>query len=134
MLVQYSRPDVSGPKLSEFNVLDVDNPKLLHKMLAASLGILGEVKKERFLFLHDQTRIHLDKVEGLGTFLEFEVCLRPEQTVEEGTNIANELINVFDIKPEDLMTGAYMDELLNKWKWIWIYVKIMMFADTSKCN
>lgn len=114
MLVQYSRPDVSGPKLSQFNVLDVENPQLMHKMLAESLGVLGEVKKERYLFLHEQTRIHLDKVDGLGTFLELEVCLKPEQTVDEGTQIANDLMKVFEIKQEDLMTGAYMDELLSK--------------------
>lgn len=114
MLVQYARPDISGPKLSEFDVLDVTEPEKLDRMLTASLGIIGEVKKQRYLFLYEQTRIHLDKVEGLGTFLEFEVCLRPEQTIEEGTKIANDLMELFEIKEADLMTGAYMDELLQK--------------------
>lgn len=114
MLVQYARPDISGPKLSEFDVLDVTEPEKLDRMLTASLGIIGEVKKQRYLFLYEQTRIHLDKVEGLGTFLEFEVCLRPEQTIEEGTKIANDLMEFFEIKEADLMTGAYMDELLQK--------------------
>lgn len=114
MLVQYNRPDVSGPKLSEFDILDVVEPKKLDLMLTNSLGILGEVKKSRYLFLLEQTRIHLDKVEGLGTFLEFEVCLRPEQTIEDGTRIANDLMGTFKIKESDLMTGAYMDELLQK--------------------
>lgn len=112
MLVQYARPDVSGPKLSEFDVLDIAEPKKLHRMLTNSLGVLGEVKKHRHLFLHKQSRIHLDKVDGLGTFLEFEVCLKPEQTVEDGTAIADDLIKLFEIKETDLMTGAYMDELL----------------------
>lgn len=114
MLVQYHRPDISGPKLSEFNVLEIAEPKLLLNMLESSLGILGEVKKTRFLFLHDQTRIHLDKVDGLGTFLEFEVCLRPDETVEHGTAIANKLMEIFQIKENDLLTQAYMDELLQK--------------------
>lgn len=114
MLVQYARPDVSGPKLSEFDVLDVVEPEKLDRMLTNSLGVIGEVKKTRYLFLHEQTRIHLDKVDGLGTFLEFEVCLKPEQTIEDGTKIANDLMKLFEINESDLMTGAYMDELLQK--------------------
>lgn len=115
-LVQYNRPDITGPKLSEFNILETDNPKMLHKILEESVGILGEVKKERWLFLYEQTRIHLDKVDGLGTFLEFEVCLRPSQTIEDGKIIADKLTELFQICPKDLMAGAYLDELLPKLK------------------
>lgn len=114
MLVQYNRSDVAGPKLSQFDVLVTNEPEKLDRMLRTSLGVLGEVKKDRLLFVYEQTRIHLDKVDGLGTFMEFEVCLRPEQTTDDGTEIANKLIQVFGIKDEELMTGAYMDELLQK--------------------
>lgn len=116
MLVQYNRPDISGPKLSEFHVIDVAEPKKLQQMLESSLGILGEVKKARHLFIHDQTRIHLDNVDGLGTFLEFEVCLTPDQTVDHGKSIANELMKLFEIEEGDLLTSAYMDKLLEKQK------------------
>lgn len=114
MLVQYNRPDVIGPKLSEFNILETDDPKMLHKILEQSVGVLGEVKKERWLFLYEQTRIHLDKVDGLGTFLEFEVCLRPSQTIDDGKIIADKLTELFHIRSNDLMAGAYLDELLPK--------------------
>lgn len=114
MLIHYARPDISGPKLSEFDVLNVDEPDKLDRMLTNGLGAVGEVKKVRYLFLHEQTRIHLDKVNDLGTFLEFEVCLKPEQTIDDGTKIANELMKQFEIAESDLMTGAYMDELSQK--------------------
>lgn len=113
-LVQYSRPDVAGPKLSQFDVLPVAEPDVLNRMLTASLGVKGEVRKVRHLFLHGQTRVHLDRVAGLGNYLEFEVCLRPEQTVEEGTQIAQELRTVFDIQDGDLLQGAYLDDLQKK--------------------
>lgn len=113
-LIQYARPDVSGPKLCEFDVFAVDEHEKLDRMLLNSLGVLGEVKKIRYLFWFEQTKIHLDKVNGLGSFLEFEVRLRPEQTIEDGTQIATQLMKHFQIEESDLITGAYMDELLSK--------------------
>ena len=37
------------------------------------MGIKGEGKKERYLAMYEQTRIHIDTVEGLGNFMELEV-------------------------------------------------------------
>lgn len=45
----------------------------LRDILTISNGILGVVKKTRRLFMIDQTRIHIDDVQGLGSFLELEV-------------------------------------------------------------
>lgn len=100
--------------MSQFNVLETENPKLLEQILDESIGIKGRVKKIRYLFMYKQTRIHLDKVENLGNFMEFEVALQPDETIEYGTEIAQFLIKEFGIKDEDLMTGAYLDELLKK--------------------
>ncbi|XP_062540042.1 uncharacterized protein LOC134207964 [Armigeres subalbatus] len=111
-LIQYFRPDVEGPKLSTYHKIDLDEPKLMEKILAESIGIKGEVKKHRHLFLHGQTRIHLDDVEALGYFLEFEVVLRPEQSLDDGTIIADEMMKQFGIEEKDLIQGAYMDKLL----------------------
>ncbi|XP_055912426.1 uncharacterized protein LOC129946317 [Eupeodes corollae] len=109
MLVYYERPDVAGPKLSKFNIITVEEPEVLEKMLTASNGAKGVLKKHRYLFIYKNTRIHMDKVEDLGNFMEFEVCLNPEQTIEEGQAFAEELMKIFEIKNEDLMTGAYFD-------------------------
>lgn len=92
--------------------MPVPDAKMLQRILTNSLGVKGEVRKTRHLFLHQQTRIHLDRVEELGNFLEFEVCLRSEQTVEEGERIAQELRKVFEIEDGDLMEGAYLDSLV----------------------
>lgn len=42
-------------------------------MLSQGLGVQGVVKKERRLYMVDQTRVHVDRVEGLGDFMELEV-------------------------------------------------------------
>lgn len=109
-LVYYNRPDVSGPKLSEFHVIPIEEPEVLEKMLTATNGTRGILKKKRYLFLLGNTRIHMDKVDGLGNFMEFEVCLNPEETIEEGQLVANDLMEKFGIEKQDLMTGAYFDE------------------------
>ena len=61
----------------------------------------------------DQTRIHIDTVQDLGNYMELEVVLRPEQTLEEGQAIARDLQTKLGVKDEDLIECAYVD-LLDK--------------------
>ncbi|XP_017013055.3 uncharacterized protein [Drosophila takahashii] len=110
-LVYYDRPDVAGPKLSKFNKTEVDEPEVLEKILRQSNGVLGVLAKRRHLFLVGQTRIHLDEVQDLGHFMELEVCLRPEQSLQEGQSIAEKLSQELGIQEQDLMTGSYFDAL-----------------------
>ncbi|XP_062348554.1 uncharacterized protein LOC134043836 [Cinclus cinclus] len=111
-LIFYERPDNAGPKLSSFSITPTADPEGLQAVLALALGVLGTVQKERLLFLLGQTRLHLDRVQGLGDFLELEVVLRPEQSVEDGQRLARELLREFGIEERDLISGAYLDLLL----------------------
>ncbi len=108
-LIAYSRPDLPGPKQSEYHIYPTDDPQSLLRALEHSLGIRGVVKKRRSLYLVGDTRIHVDEVEGLGHFLELEVVLLPGQTADEGRAIAESLMSEFGIQPEDLIEGAYID-------------------------
>ncbi|KAM6385893.1 adenylate cyclase CyaB-like isoform 1-T1 [Alca torda] len=83
-------------------------------VLGQALGVLGVVRKERLLYLVGQTRVHLDHVEGLGDFLELEVVLTEEQTLEDGERVARQLMKELGIEEQDLISGAYMDLLLAK--------------------
>ena len=95
-------------------MFETDEPELLEKILAESIGIKGVVDKKRYLFIHNQTRIHLDDVQGLGYYMEFEVVLQPEETIEYGNQIATEMMELFKLKKEQLLEGAYMDQILKK--------------------
>ena len=50
-----------------------DACKGIEQILSNAYGILGIVKKVRLLYLAGQTRIHVDEVTGLGSFMELEV-------------------------------------------------------------
>jgi predicted adenylyl cyclase CyaB len=110
-LIYYEREDMSGPKVSNYFIYPTADPKSLAAVLAAALGVRGVVRKQRWLYLVGNTRIHLDQVEGLGTFLEFEVMLHEEQTPAEGEAIAAELMRKLGVEEADLVEGAYIDLL-----------------------
>lgn len=66
------------------------------------------------LYIVGQTRVHIDNVQDLGHFMELEVVLQPEQTLEDGQIIARDLQQKLGVKDEDLITCAYMDLLREK--------------------
>lgn len=61
-----------------------------------------------------QTRVHCDRVDGLGDFMELEVELREDQTEAEGVAIAEDLMAKLGVEKENLISAAYMDLLLQK--------------------
>jgi len=69
------------------------------------------VRKVRTLYLAGATRIHLDRVEGLGDFAELEVVLEPDQGSASGRATAAELMSALGIDERDLVEAAYIDLL-----------------------
>ena len=108
-LVFYVRDDQGGPKLSDYSIATISKPEELLVTLGQALGVRGEVRKTRWLYLVGQTRVHCDRVEGLGDFAELEVVLNDDQSTDDGVKIANELMSKLGISESDLITGAYMD-------------------------
>jgi len=86
----------------------------LKESLIRGLGIKIVVQKERTLYLIGQTRVHLDRVEGLGDYMELEVVLTENDTQEAGTKIAADLMEKLGINETDLVSGAYADHLMKK--------------------
>ena len=110
-LIQYTRADDSTAKTSTYEIVRSNDPSAFSKILESALPIRGVVTKRRWLYLIGPTRIHLDEVEGLGTFMELEVVLSKGQTTEHGAVIAEGLMTELGIRDEDLISGAYIDLL-----------------------
>ena len=84
--------------------LDPD-PKAL---LAEILGVYRVVEKEREIFLVENVRIHLDRVKGLGTFLELEAVFDGSRGAEAEQRLAVErLMTELGVRDEDLVDGSY---------------------------
>lgn len=110
-LIYYERPDAAGPKEARYVVHRTSDPDGLQHLLALAFGVRGLVHKHRTLYLIDRTRVHLDRVEGLGEFVELEVVLRPQESTEEGLLPARRLMAELGIEPGQLVEEAYIDLL-----------------------
>ena len=112
-LIYYERQDTAGPKTSRYWLIPTTEPGAMCALLAAALGLRGEVRKQRTVYLAGQTRIHVDRVEALGTFIELEVVLQADQPESQGEQIARQMIAELEIQAADLIDRAYLD-LLNE--------------------
>ena len=110
-LIYYERPDQDGPKRSDYTLFETTDAETLKSVLVQALGARGAVEKTRQLYIIGQTRLHLDDVKGLGTFVELEVVLQPGQSEQEGRLIAERLIVELGIEQGDLLQSAYIDLL-----------------------
>jgi adenylate cyclase len=108
-LIFYRRADTPGPKESFYLRSPTSAPATLRESLALAYGIAGRVRKTRTLCLVGRTRIHIDRVEGLGDFMELEVVLADGESVDAGMREAENLMAMLGIDASALVTGAYVD-------------------------
>jgi adenylate cyclase class IV len=110
-LIAYERPNQPGPKVSSYTRFACTNARDLTVTLSRVLPIRGTVVKQREMFLIGRTRVHLDRVDGLGGFVELEVVLAAGEPVENGKREAHGLLDALDIPQSALASEAYIDLL-----------------------
>lgn len=111
-LIAYQRADVADIKQSDYEISHVPDADALKEVLRRALGESVVVEKTRLLYLIGQTRVHLDRVTGLGDFLELEVVLAPGQSATAGQQVAASLLQQFQVERDDLLATAYADMLV----------------------
>jgi predicted adenylyl cyclase CyaB len=107
-LIPYFRPDDGGPRRSDYQVIAVESAPALRSMLEEMLGVHRVVRKRREILLFENVRIHLDEVEGLGRFLEFEAVFdgTPEEEERQHAKVRR-LMGELGISDDDLVAGSY---------------------------
>jgi predicted adenylyl cyclase CyaB len=95
---------------SDYLIADVNDSRNLKKILEMLFDVLVIVKKKRTLYLLENARIHIDQVEGLGSFLEFEVIIGDSE--EEASRLLKKLEDHFAIPEDNILKKSYSDLLL----------------------
>ena len=110
-LISYRRSvEDSGPRESDYDILRLEDAHELKSVLEHSLGILGIVEKQRALWLYRNTRVHLDRVKGLGDFLELETVLAGIDA-REGTAESEEVIGLLELNKKLFISVPYLELL-----------------------
>ncbi len=110
-LVYYERPDRGGVRSSLVLLADLPDAAAVLDILRRTFPVLAEVRKTREIYRFQGVQIHLDVVEGLGKFLEFEKTVSGEAEEKAGRDQLETLTRYFQIAPEDLMASSYSDLL-----------------------
>ena len=107
-LVPYLRPDEPEARRSDYQVIPVADPTGLKALLSQLLGVHRVVAKEREIALVGNVRIHLDRVDGLGSFLELEAVFDGSSEQEERERVKlSGLMARLGVSREDLIAGSY---------------------------
>ena len=108
-LIGYHRGDAARPRASDYRIVLVPDGQAMEPVLREALGVTGEVVKRRMVYLFRNVRIHLDAVEGLGSFIEFEAVLTNPPDEAAAPALIERLMTTFGIGPADLLAGSYAD-------------------------
>jgi len=111
-LIYYERPDTKRSKISNYKVVPIKRNFLtqIKNVLMKTFGKKVIVKKERNLWLHKNTRIHIDKVRDLGNYLELETVVK--KGISSAKKEQQEIINLLGINEAKKIDVSYSDLLL----------------------
>lgn len=109
-LIRYDRPDEAGARVSEYRLERIADPAAVLARLEREHGVRGIVVKCRDLWLYGDTRIHLDRVEGLGDFVELETVAAGHPT-ERHRAEHEQVVAILAIAPGETIPGSYIDVL-----------------------
>ncbi|MEJ2617449.1 MAG: class IV adenylate cyclase [Ignavibacteriaceae bacterium] len=103
-LIKYSRDETGKDRWSDFHVI-----KFWHgdaeDFLKDIFSIETIVEKNRLVYIYDNTRIHLDKVKGLGEFLELETLV--VNGLEDAKKRFNDTITILELDLNSQIKNSY---------------------------
>jgi predicted adenylyl cyclase CyaB len=115
-LVFYVRPDTLNSKFSKYYIINISLffSKFIKKSLAFIFGVKVVVNKTRNLFIYKNTRIHLDEVKSLGSYVELETVFKEGGDEEELKKEHNFIIESLSLNKFELVKESYSDLVLFK--------------------
>jgi homotetrameric cytidine deaminase len=111
-LISYVRADRALARESAYTLVAVPDGDALRSALDAALGMVAEVVKTRRLLLWRDVRIHLDDVEGLGTWVELEAVAGPDSDLAAEHAKVAELRGLLGLADDRIVAEGYAALLL----------------------
>lgn len=112
-LVPYSREDLSGPRASEYLMIPIAESQVALDLFSKILGVNVCIDKQREILLFENVRIHLDRVAGVGDFIELEAVCRNNADLEDEYTKISLLMKLLEIDQAKLETGSYQELIAN---------------------
>ena len=110
-LVWYDRVNLASTKESQIVLCALPADHGLEAVLTAAFGVRVVVSKVRRVFSWNGTRVHVDDVKDLGSFLEFERPVEPEATTVSAHAELRAMLAQLGIGETALESGSYSDLL-----------------------
>jgi len=111
-LIYYNRPDDAGPKRSDVQLYKTQKESGLKDVLMSFLDEFVVVDKRREIYFINNVKFHIDRVEGLGSFVEIEAIDIDGSIGEESLRRqCNHFLEMLAIPESDLLTDSYSDML-----------------------
>lgn len=109
-LIYYERENVPKPKRSDIFIMEIPESKAFTALLKKILKVKVTVKKTREIYWFENTQIHLDTVDSLRCYVEFErKTPNTPKEIERNTKRLSKLMKTLEIDPEDLEKLSYSD-------------------------
>lgn len=109
-LIGYRRPDVAAARTSRFSIVKLPDAAAMRAVLSAVLPVRVVVAKTRALYQWDDTRVHLDEVDGLGTFVELETAVFGGE-LEAAQRQCAAVAHALGLSAGQAIAGSYADLL-----------------------
>lgn len=107
------REAAGGDLASEAQLMKstVGEPAEIEAILSAACGVLDAIEVRRQTYRVDEAHVSLDRVDGLGDFIELSVEVTPQQSSAAAWNSAVDLAEKLGLEPSRLISASYADLL-----------------------
>ncbi len=110
-LIKYFRNEKTGNRWSDYQLISLERNDA-REYLKDVFEVETVVEKKRLLYLYDNTRIHIDTVEGLGSFLELETLVVNGK--EDAGKRFEKIVDLLSLNKENEIRKSYRDLMLEQ--------------------
>ena len=112
-LVFYQRRDLPRARRAQIQLMLLPRRNSVRAILAGALGVLAVVDKRRDIFFVGNVKVHLDRVRGLGRFVEVE-AITHSGSLAKVRKQARKFQKLFGIPNSNIIPESYSDLVLRK--------------------